>query len=185
MDWNQGKTKLGVAAGRAMDRARSLGVPVDDAQRVVDERLQPLLIRKVSAYVIRFIRRTGARVLELEQRRVVCRMPLNGNVNHIGTMYAGALFTLAEFAGGPLMLGTFGMRRFIPIVTELDMKFVKVAKDDVFIELNLTPEEAERIEAETLAEGKAEFVVSGELKSATGDVVAYSRALYQMRPRRR
>jgi acyl-coenzyme A thioesterase PaaI-like protein len=112
-------------------------------------------------------------------------MPLKGNVNHIGTMYAGALFTLAEFPGGPLMLATFGMRRFIPIVTELDMEFVKAAKSDVRVELTLPADEAERIEAETLEYGKAEFVVRGELMDADGEVVERSRALCQMRPRRR
>ena len=77
------------------------------------------------------------------------------------------------------------MRRFIPIVTALDMQFVRAAKSDVTVELTLTAEEAERIEAETLAEGKSEFEVRGELKDAQGEVVALSRAIYQMRPKRR
>lgn len=185
MDWNQGKSLLGAAAGRVADRARAAGAPVDEAQRLFDERLQPLLIRKVSAYVIPFVRRTGVRVVALRKGRVVCHMPLKGNVNHIGTMYAGALFTLAEFAGGPLMLGTFGMQRFVPIVTALDMEFVKVAKEDVYVELELTSEEIERIEAEALTHGKSDFVLESELTSESGDVLARSRATYQMRPRRR
>ncbi|MES1945276.1 hypothetical protein PC39_14202 [Salinisphaera sp. PC39] len=167
-----------------LNRARRLGLPVQGAERL-GERLEPLAIKHLSRYVIPFVRRSGVHVNELEPGRVVCTMPLKGNVNHIGTMYAGALFTLAEFPGGPLMLATFGMKRFIPIVTALDLEFVKAAKTDVSVELTLTPDEAKRIEAETLAHGQAEFELRGELKDANGEVVARSRALYQMRPRRR
>ena len=166
-------------------RAQQWGVPVAQIERLVDEHLQPLALKHLSRLVIPFVRRSGVRVVALEPGRVVCRMPLRGNVNHIGTMYAGALFTLAEFPGGPLMLATFGMRRFIPIVTELDMRFERAAKTDVTVELRLDADEAQRIEAETLAEGRADFELHGALTDAHGDVVARSRATYQMRPRRR
>ncbi len=169
--------------------ARKVGIPVDQftqqIEQVYEERLRPELLKRLSKYVIPFVRRSGVKVLELESGRVLCRMPLKGNVNHIGTMYAGALFTLAEFPGGPLMLATFGMKRFIPIVTKLDLDFVKVAKTDVTIELTLSAPEIERIESETLANGQSEFVVEGELKDINGNVVARSRAVYQMRPKRR
>ena len=172
-------------AESAVEQARDFGVPVDDARRWYDERIEPTLIKHVSRFVIPFVRRTGVRVVELESGRVICEMPLRGNVNHIGTMYAGALFTLAEFPGGPLMLATFGMRRFIPIVTALDMEFIKVAKGNVRIELAMSRSEIARVESETLAEGKSEFVLQGELTDPDGAVVARSRATYQMRPRRR
>ena len=41
--------------------------------------------------------RKSFKIETLEPGRVVCRMPIEGNTNHIGTMYAGALFTCAEF----------------------------------------------------------------------------------------
>ncbi|MDX1496369.1 MAG: YiiD C-terminal domain-containing protein [Salinisphaeraceae bacterium] len=154
-------------------------------EELYEDRIRPSLLKRLSVYAISFVRRTGVKVVELESGRVVCRMPLKGNVNHIKTMYAGALFTLAEFPGGPLMLATFGIKRFIPIVTSLDLEFVKAAKTDVTVELRLEPAEIERIERETLDEGKSEFVLNGELKDLEGNVVARSRAVYQMRPKRR
>lgn len=177
--------RLQAVSAKALERARKLGLPVDESERLFNEQVQPRLIQSLSRYAIPFVRRTGVRVLALESGRVVCKMPLKGNVNHIGTMYAGALFTLAEFPGGPLMLATFGMRRFIPIVTELDLEFVKAAKTDVRVELTMPVDEAERIEAETLAHGQAEFMLEGELKNDDGEIVARSKARYQMRPRRR
>lgn len=177
--------RLQFLASGAVDRARDIGLPIDNAQDFFSDRVEPLFIRKVSRLVIPFVRRSGVRVLELEPGRVLCEMPLKGNVNHIGTMYAGALFTLAEFPGGPLMLGTFGMRRFIPIVTSLDMEFVKAAKTNVSIEMLLPADDAARIEAETLAQGEAAFTLESELKNTAGEVVARSTARYLMRPRRK
>jgi len=109
-------------------------------------------------------------------------MPLEGNINHIGTMYAGALFSSAEFPGGPLMLATYGITRFIAIVTLLDMEFVKAAKTDVRIKLSLALDDADRIEHEALGTGQAKFDLLGEL---VNDTVARSHARYQMRPRRK
>lgn len=179
------RNRLQAAMKDAASLAQDWGFPVGDIERVVDERLQPLALKHLSRLIIPFVRRSGVRVVALEPGRVVCRMPLRGNVNHIGTMYAGALFTLAEFPGGPLMLATFGMRRFIPIVTELDMRFERAAKTDVTVELTLEADAARRIEEETLATGKADFELDGVLTDAHGEVVARSRASYQMRPRRR
>ena len=176
--------RLQTFASGAADRARDIGLPVEQAQQLYSDRLEPMFIKNISPFVIPFVRRSRVKVLELQPGRVVCEMPLKGNVNHIGTMYAGALFTLAEFPGGPLMLGTFGMRRFIPIVTSLDMEFVKTAKSNVRIELTLSKNDAEKIEAETVAQGQAAFVLEGELKDASGTVVARSVAHYLMRPRR-
>ena len=141
--------------------------------------------KKVLETGIKFVERSGLKVLELEKGRVKCMMPFAGNGNHIGTMYAGALFTLAEFAGGPLMLATYGMTRFIPIVTDMRIEFIKVAKSAVTVELRMDADEIQRVESETLATGKAEFTLQGELRNRDGERVARSTAVYQMRPRRR
>src|SRR3546814_5417956 len=65
---------------------------------------------------IPFIGRSGLRVLELPRGYVRCQMPFAGNGNHVGTMYAGAPFTLAELPGGALFLASFDIARYYPIV---------------------------------------------------------------------
>src|SRR3546814_10037091 len=79
---------------------------------------------------IPFIGRSGLRVLELQRGYVRCQMPFAGNGNHVGTMYAGALFTLAELPGGALFLASFDIARYYPIVKSLDMRFKKPATSD-------------------------------------------------------
>jgi len=128
-----------------------------------------------------FVERMGMRALILEPRRVKLSVPLKGNENHIGSMYAGALFTIAEIPGGALFLTTFDISRFYPVVKEMTIRFVKPAKTDVTIEMVMPVPEAERIETEAEKNGKAEFVLEGEVKDANGEIVTVSRGIYQLR----
>jgi acyl-coenzyme A thioesterase PaaI-like protein len=112
-----------------------------------------------------------------------CRMtaPLEGNGNHIGTMYAGALFTLAEVPGGAVFLSTFDVTRFYPVVKGVDIRFLKPARTDVTVEVSITPEEVARITAAAAAAGKADWSWTCELHDADGVVVARSTNDYQLR----
>jgi len=60
-----------------------------------------------------------------------------GNGDHVDTMYAGALFTLGEFAGGILHIGPFDCMKFFPIVKELNICFRRPALTDVVMEVNI------------------------------------------------
>lgn len=147
----------------------------------VSDRVWPMMLKRVAVNVIAFVRRSGLRITVLEPGRVVCEMPLKRNRNHIGTMYAGALFTLAEFPGGALFLATFDWRRYIPIVTDLNLQFLKPARDLVRFEMRLSDEEIARIQRDLESDGKAAFEFSGELTTPDGTVVARSYARYQIR----
>jgi len=92
---------------------------------------------------ITFVANCGLRVLELRRGYVKCLVPFEGNSNQVGTMYAGALFTVAEIPGGALFLSSFDTRRYFPIVTALDMRFLKPAKSDVTIEMTLDDDRQE------------------------------------------
>ena len=69
---------------------------------------------------IAFVERMGLKVLELMPGSVKLMAPLRGNENHIGSMYAGALFTLAEIPGGALVLITFDPTKCYPLIKETD-----------------------------------------------------------------
>ncbi|MGH8456011.1 MAG: YiiD C-terminal domain-containing protein [Stenotrophobium sp.] len=141
--------------------------------------------RKMLETGIKFVSNSGLRVLELRRGYVKCLMPFTNNGNHIGTMYAGALFTLAEIPGGALSLSSFDAARYYPIVKELNLRFLKPAKGDITIEMALDDTQIAALAAEADAAGKAEFVLEGELKSADGTVVATSRGVYQIRTHQR
>lgn len=130
---------------------------------------------------IAFIKRMNLKTEVLEPGYVRLRAPLAGNENHIGTMYAGALFTLAEVPGGALFVTSFDHQRFYPIVKELNLRFRRPATGDIHVEARLSASEIERIQIEAAANGKADYALELQLCDAAGEVVAESRALYQLR----
>jgi acyl-coenzyme A thioesterase PaaI-like protein len=130
---------------------------------------------------IDFVKRSGLRAEELQPGFVRLRMPLAGNQNHIGTLYAGALFTLAEIPGGALYLTSFDVQRFYPLIKEMNLRFRRPASSDVCVEARLNAAEIERIQAEAEQAGKADYRLDLQLTDVDGQVVAETSALYQLR----
>ncbi|MGW5053357.1 YiiD C-terminal domain-containing protein [Actinokineospora sp. NPDC004072] len=125
--------------------------------------------------------RMGVRAVVLEPGRIVCRVPLAGNGNHIGTMYAGVLFTVAEVLGGGICLPSFDLTRFYPVVKNVRIDFTKPARTDVLAEAALEGIEAIRAAAEE--HGRAEFTLAATLTDLAGTVVATTESAYQLRVR--
>lgn len=130
---------------------------------------------------IPFVERMGLRLDHAEPGRVRMTAPLDLNVNHIGTMYAGALFTLAEVPGGALFLATFDAATYYPIVKGMDIRFLALAKTDISVEVTMSEEEVARLQAEADEHGKANYSWTCELTDSDGNVVARSTNDYQMR----
>ncbi len=128
-----------------------------------------------------FVERIGLRALVMEPRRVKLGLPLAGNANHIGSIYAGALFTVAELPGGALFLTSFDVERFYPVLKAMNIRFRRPALTDVTVEASLPEAEAARIAAEADANGKAEFILKTEIRDADDQVVAETEGVYQLR----
>jgi acyl-coenzyme A thioesterase PaaI-like protein len=148
------------------------GNVIDGKYRGADE----LIVDAVEA-----IKRTGIRVLALRDRYAKMLMPLEGNGNHVGMMYAGSLFTLGEIAGGAIYVVSFDTTRLFPIVKEANIRFRRPAMTDVIMEVELSAEEASRIQAEALEKGKADYVLNLELEDADGEVVSIVEGTWQVR----
>jgi len=130
---------------------------------------------------IRFVERAGTEVLEVAPGRCVLRMPFEPNVNHFGSMYAGALYTLGEVPGGVLFFATFDAERFFPLVKSSQIHYRRPANSDVTVEATIPRQDVERLEAEASAHGKAEYDLVLELVDRDGEVVAEMTSTYQMR----
>jgi acyl-coenzyme A thioesterase PaaI-like protein len=147
---------------------------------MIDEKYQNLAKLVVDA--VEPIKRTGIRMVALRDRYAKLSMPLEGNVNHVGMMYAGSLFTLGEIAGGAIHMVSFDVTRLYPIVKEVKIRFRRPALTDVTMEVSLEAEEASRIESEALEKGKADYQLSLELVDAGGEVVSVVSGTWQVRP---
>lgn len=135
-------------------------------------------IRAATRTSFRFVENTGLDLLEYERGRVKLMMPLEGNVNHVGMMYAGALFTLAEVPGGTLFGSAFDTKRFYPIVGEVNIRYVKPAMGDAYVVAAMSDDEIERVTSDLEEKGRAKYVLELEITDADGTVLATTSGTY-------
>jgi thioesterase domain-containing protein len=123
----------------------------------------------------------GLKVVEARPGFAATTVPAEGNGNHFGVIYAGVLFTVAEILGGIIPLITFDTAKYFPLVKNLDIQFVAMAKSDVRAEASLDDETIARVEAEAAERGKADFTLEAVVTDADGQTIATTRGLYQLR----
>jgi thioesterase domain-containing protein len=128
-----------------------------------------------------FVARTGIKAIQLDLDKILLMMPLESNENHVGIMYAGALFTLAETIGGAVGRVYLRMVDAFTIVKGVNIKFTRPAKTDITCEFRMDPNEAKQIVDKCETKGKADFEIHLELKDAGGNVVAMAEGIYQIR----
>jgi acyl-coenzyme A thioesterase PaaI-like protein len=122
-------------------------------------------------------------VQDVEARRgfAAATVPVEGNGNHFGVIYAGVQFTVAEILGGILSLSTFDSAKYFPLVKNIDISFVGMARSELRAEAHLDDDTIARIEAEAAERGKADFELEATVTDADGKTVATTRGLYQLR----
>jgi len=116
--------------------------------------------------------------IESSANRCVVELPLEGSTNHVGTVYAGALFSLAEFPFGFMFLQRFGVDNIYPVVGEMTIRFTAPAMTNTRVTLEVSEERWQEIESATLSKGKYKIILPLELKDSNGTVVAKTDATY-------
>lgn len=167
------KTKLREVFG---DQADWLPKPMSGVAKVGAMKVLNIGIGKA----IPFLSRNGFKVLEMKDGYLKAKMPIKGNKNHFGGMYAGALFTVAEVPGGVISTLNFSSDYF-PILKNMNMDFKKVARSDVTVVFDMPAKEMKRVETEAAKKGKSDFILKGIVRDKEGDVVAEAVATYQLR----
>ena len=123
----------------------------------------------------------GVRAVDAEPGSAATTVPIEGNGNHFGAMYAGVLFSVAEVLGGVLAASTFDPSKYYPLVKDVQIAFRRPATTDVRAEARLDDEIVRRATADAEANGKAEFVLEAVVTDAHGVTVATTRGVYQLR----
>ena len=144
----------------------------------------PALINATMGDTIPVLAHLGLEVIEASRGRAAARVPLEGNGNHVGTMYAGVLFSVAEMLGGALSLATFDPARFYPIVKDLRIEFRRPATSSVTARTSLDGAEIARVLADVERDGKGQFTLTSELTDESDTVVATTEGTYQVRANR-
>jgi acyl-coenzyme A thioesterase PaaI-like protein len=96
--------------------------------------------------------------------------------NHLGTVSAGALLSLAEAATGEFLLRRFGSGTgLVPVVRRMEAKFRRPANGSVAGSVAVSPETMARFTDELAAKGRALLETPVELHDETGSLVLSAR----------
>lgn len=151
-------------------------------QARLEKRLAYPLLNGLIGVNLPFTRRNGFTIEALRKGYLRARMPIKGNKNHMGTVYAGAQFLLAEVPFGALSIVEFE-GRFIPVLRQLSIRFLQPARSDLTLELLLDQQQITAVVWEAQEKGKANLPMSLELKDKQGQIVATAEADYQIKAR--
>lgn len=126
------------------------------------------------------LKNMGIRVLEQSPNLLKVEMPLEGNRNHLGGIYAGAIFSLAEFPFGMMCVLKFGLQNLVPVVGEVTIRYLAPAIQPLIVELKVTDQEWEEMERETGIHGKFKIAREIEVRDVSGKAIAMVKATYFM-----
>lgn len=127
---------------------------------------------------IPIIQQMGAEVLERTDHSIKVKMPLEPNINHVGIMYAGSLFTLAEFPVGELLVPQIDPSKAFLVVGKATIKYIKPAMTDITADFQFEEGIADKLCAEVEEKGKFSMLHQQELVDEAGDVVAITEIQY-------
>lgn len=123
----------------------------------------------------------GIEVLEAEAGRAVALLPFEPNRNHVGTAYAGSLFSVAEVLGGILALSSLSLEGYAPVVKSVTINYLRPALTDVRATVEMSAAEIARVLAEATAVGKSNYELVVNVTDENGVTVATTTGEYQLR----
>lgn len=97
-------------------------------------------------------------------------------LNHLGTLHAGALFSLAEATSGEFLLRQFQNTELdvIPVVRKVDIKYSRPAESVVYSTADFAENSVDKVYAGLIERGKVVIEVHVELYNETNERTAVS-----------
>jgi thioesterase domain-containing protein len=120
----------------------------------------------------------GLLVEEANPNHIRLRLPLAGNENHFGAIYAGSLFSVAEFPFGVLYIQKFAGKGMLPLIGEMSIRYLRPVTTDALVTIDVSDEDWAEIEAKTLANGKHKFARTCEVFNTDGELVCTTSGTY-------
>jgi uncharacterized protein (TIGR00369 family) len=113
----------------------------------------------------------GVRILEMDGGRARGALAARTEVgNHVGTMHAGAQFSLIEAVSGAAVSSAFLdlLGRAVPLAQGAELTYRRPARGDVVAEASMAAEEIARVRAELDSQGRSRFDVQVTVTDAGG-----------------
>lgn len=124
----------------------------------------------------------GIEVVDVAPLRVKTRLPFGAqNGNHIGTVYAGALFSFLESTGGALVLVSFDVSRWIPVIVEGTIRYVRPVTGEIECEISLTEAERDRVHRTLERDPSSSWTLSAAAIGEDGRIACEAELVYRFR----
>jgi uncharacterized protein (TIGR00369 family) len=129
--------------------------------------------------IVRFL---GLQVKEIEPGKMQLRLPFAPDVqNHVGTVYAGAIFSLAEIAGGVALLSAFDPAEYLMVARRLEIDYLHPARTDLFCAPHLSGDLAAKTRATVAELGKADLPLTIKVTDTEGEIISQIAAIFHVR----
>jgi hypothetical protein len=124
----------------------------------------------------------GIEVAGVARGRVQTRLPFAPqNGNHIGTVYAGALFSFLEATGGALVLVSFDVARFIPVIVEGTIRYLRPVTGDITCDLTLSEDEIGLVHRSLEQDPTSSWTLAATAVTQDGRVACEADLIYRFR----
>lgn len=138
------------------------------------------LIKRGFGSAVPFAAQARVEVVEVGAGFGIARLQDTPEVhNHIGSVHAGAQFTLGETASAVAMLGVFAEQLSVirPVTVEVTISYLKIAKGRL-VATARTVLPTEGLQADLVAQGRATLDLIVDIANDRGDLVARMRATW-------
>ena len=131
-----------------------------------------------------FLKNIGVKIAYVEKGKVRVELPFEeGITNHLGTVHAGAIYTIAETGGGLVITSAATSADIWGVAKSGHIKYKKPAKSMIYVEEEVDPEWVAEKFNTALTEGKADIPFTVHVRDENGDVVAEVEFIYHIRKR--
>jgi uncharacterized protein (TIGR00369 family) len=126
----------------------------------------------------------GVRITAMDGGRATGALESRPEVgNHVGTMHAGAQFSLIEAVSGAAVSSAFLdlLGRATPLAQGAQLTYKRPVRGDATAEATVSSDEVERVRAELEAEGRSRFDVHVTVHDAQGALATEATMRWYMR----
>lgn len=124
----------------------------------------------------------GVEVVAAGPGHVRTRLPFKTeNGNHVGSVYAGALFSFLESIGGALVFVSLDISRYIPVVVEGTIRYMRMVTGAIECDVRLTEEERDALHAALDADPKYRWTLSSQAVAEDGRIACEADFVYRFR----
>ncbi|MDF1513753.1 MAG: PaaI family thioesterase [Anaerolineae bacterium] len=122
------------------------------------------------------------RVQTAEPGHIILKLPFSQSVqNHLDIVYAGAIFSLAEIAGGMVMLSVFDTSKYTILVEQMCVDFQRPSRQDLWCDITLESDLISHVQEQVKTTGKAKVTLLLEVTDSRKRMIARIQGRYYVR----